>query len=323
MYPVYGTKDGPVFEVNKEFVGADEVIMISDLGKQTKDEGINFMLVARGARFKELTDQEVEEKRSSNIIINRLEDKEAIPLGASIEAPAFAPSTEINNKNVLDKLNREEINQLGKKRMSLKTGNPIAGNVISKEHLAKIWKQGFEKSKARYDKAKKRLAENGVFIPELTIDRYAPTPASTLELFKLSDIAQWHLDMADFVIPESYDTIAFVPCAASKPWCGVTDEKTLYSKERRKLYPSYNRIREMFDKGAVGKNFKRVYFVTVSEPLGVVPQDRWHNFPAYDNSGLFTNVSQQSGFSTKQWLNLSKEKGGTGTKQLFPFDEKA
>ena len=323
MYPVYGTKDGPVFEVNKEFVGADEVIMISDLGKQTKDEGINFMLVARGARFKELTDQEVEEKRSSNIIINRLEDKEAIPLGASIEAPAFAPSTEINNKNVLDKLNREEINQLGKKRMSLKTGNPIAGNVISKENLAKIWKQGFEKSKARYDKAKKRLAENGVFIPELTIDRYAPTPASTLELFKLSDIAQWHLDMADFVIPESYDTIAFVPCAASKPWCGVTDEKTLYSKERRKLYPSYNRIREMFDKGAVGKNFKRVYFVTVSEPLGVVPQDRWHNFPAYDNSGLFTNVSQQSGFSTKQWLNLSKEKGGTGTKQLFPFDEKA
>tara|TARA_Y100001973_G_scaffold106829_1_gene188649 strand:+ start:15129 stop:27923 length:12795 start_codon:yes stop_codon:yes gene_type:complete len=223
---------------------------------------------------------------------------------------------------VLSKLNKAEQDQLGGQRMT-STGKPMTGTVVSKQNIAKIWQQGFEKSKKRYDKAKKRLEEDGIYLPELTIDRYAPTPASTLELFKLPDIAQWHSDMANFVIPEGYDTIAFVPCAATKPWCGATDAKTLQSKAHRMLYPSYNRIREMFDDGAVGKNFKRVYFVTISEPLGVVPQDRWHNFPTYDNSGLFTDASQQSGFSTQYWLDLPKDKGGTGSKQLLPFDEKA
>jgi hypothetical protein len=88
MYPVYGTKDGPVFEVNKEFVGADEVVMISDLGKQTKDEGINFMLVARGARFRNLTDQQVKRKRSSNQITKFIKGR-ATPLEAPPKAPAL------------------------------------------------------------------------------------------------------------------------------------------------------------------------------------------------------------------------------------------
>ena len=321
MYPVTGEKGSANFEINKELLGADEVIMVSDLGKQTKAEGINFMLLAKGARFKDLTDQEVEENRSSNIVIDRLKNKEAIPLEASTEAPVL--ETRIGADEILAKLNRAEINQLGKKRMT-PAGKPMTGTVISKENLAEIWQQGFEKRKKKYNEARKRIAEKtGFWLPELTIDRYAPTPASTLELFKLADIAQWHLDMANFVIPEGYDTIAFVPCAATKPWCGALDENTLHSKAHRMLYPSYNRVREMFDKGAVGKNFKRVYFVTISEPLGVVPQDRWHNFPPYDNSGLFTSPPQQSGFPTKYWLNLPKEKGGTGAKQLFPFDEKA
>ena len=88
MYPVYGTKEGPVFEVNKEFVGADEVIMISDLGKQTTDQGINFMLVARGARFKNLTDQQVKRKRSSNQITKFIKGR-ATPLEAPPKAPAL------------------------------------------------------------------------------------------------------------------------------------------------------------------------------------------------------------------------------------------
>ena len=84
MYPVYGTKDGPVFEVNKEFVGADEVIMISDLGKKNTDAGINFMLVARGARFNNLTDKQVEKRRSSNQIKKLIKGR-ATPL----QAPAL------------------------------------------------------------------------------------------------------------------------------------------------------------------------------------------------------------------------------------------
>jgi hypothetical protein len=74
--------------VNKEFVGADEVIMISDLGKQTTDQGINFMLVARGARFNNLTDKQVEKRRSSNQITKFIKGR-ATPLEAPPKAPAL------------------------------------------------------------------------------------------------------------------------------------------------------------------------------------------------------------------------------------------
>ena len=50
------------------------------------------------------------------------------------------------------------------------------------------------------------------------------------------------------------------------------------------------------------ENPKKVFFVTISEPLGVVPQNHWEDFPQYDNPGLFKDVVQRSGgLFTRDW----------------------
>lgn len=62
-----------------------------------------------------------------------------------------------------------------------------------------------------------------------------------------------------------------------------------------------------------------IYFVTTSEPLGVVPQEFWDDFPQYDNPGLFKDpVMRAGGIFTSQY-----EKTPLGTKQIIPFDDKA
>lgn len=76
-----------------------------------------------------------------------------------------------------------------------------------------------------------------------------------------------------------------VPCAKTKPWVGP-------AVRRSKLYSAYNEIRE---------EHPEICFATISEPLGIVPMQRWADFPQYDNPGLFRDDAQQSGMTKKEW----------------------
>jgi len=76
------------------------------------------------------------------------------------------------------------------------------------------------------------------------------------------------------------------------------------------LYKSYNKI--------IKENSDDIYFVTISEPLGIVPQNNWEDFPQYDNPGLFKDVVQRSGgLFTKDW------KEHFGERLKMPWDQKS
>lgn len=140
--------------------------------------------------------------------------------------------------------------------------------------------------------------------PQLKASMTAYTPGETLELMRRYPIKRWHTDMRKFKLPKDVDTVVFVPCAATKPWDGAT----------KGIYESYNRLRREMDEGKV----PHAYFVTVSEPLGVVPEERWGDFPTYDDPGLFRNDSARAGrTTTKEWLEEF------GKNFVLPFDEKA
>lgn len=110
------------------------------------------------------------------------------------------------------------------------------------------------------------------------------TPSETLKLMEQPEIKDWLDNVENLKIPESAQTVIFVPCAKTKPWKNAT----------RGIYKSYNKIIE--------ENDDSIFFVTISEPLGVVPQSHWENFPQYDNSGLFKDVVQRSGgLFTRDW----------------------
>lgn len=111
----------------------------------------------------------------------------------------------------------------------------------------------------------------------------AYTPGETLGLLQQPLIAQWHGQMQQETIDA--DNIVFVPCAKTKPWVGP-------GISRSRLYSAYNALRPQMPNTA---------FVTVSEPLGVVPMQYWADFPQYDNPGLFRDDSQRSGMTTKEW----------------------
>jgi predicted RNA-binding protein len=138
---------------------------------------------------------------------------------------------------------------------------------------------------------------NPTLDPELT----AYTPGETLKLFEHPKIKKWHNSIANFKVPDNYGTIIFVPCAKTKPWACAT----------RGIYKSYNEIVNMVKSGEIDP----VYFVTISEPLGIVPQDKWSDFPQYDNPGLFKDDAQRSGLFTRDW-----EKYGFNRKLIVPFD---
>jgi hypothetical protein len=135
--------------------------------------------------------------------------------------------------------------------------------------------------------------------PELS----AYTPGETLKLLKHPDVRKWHRDMATFKVPADTDLIVFVPCAATKPWQDAP----------RGIYTSYNRLQKDSGKGKM----PNIYFVTISEPLGVVPQKHWNDFPQYENPGLFKCNAQRSGMFNSEW----KEK--VGEHLITPFDEEA
>lgn len=114
----------------------------------------------------------------------------------------------------------------------------------------------------------------------------AYTPGETVDLFLESEVATWHKTVAQFQIPEEYKLVCFVPCAATKPW----DEAT------RGIYKSYNQLRVERDNGDLPK----FYFATLSEPLGVVPERHWSDFPQYENPGLFKNSFLRFGMTNKE-----------------------
>lgn len=178
------------------------------------------------------------------------------------------------DSNSFNNLTPLEINQLGTE------------NFVSKE----IWPS------LRKFLVKRSIASNPLTDPELT----AYTPGETLKLLENPIIKDYHLKVMNYKVPESYDTIIFVPCAKTKPWEGAC----------KGIYKSYNKIK---------KENKNVYFVTISEPLGIVPQDLWGSFPQYDNPGLFKDPVQRSGLMTKDWKRLF----GTSSRLQTPFDYSA
>lgn len=147
--------------------------------------------------------------------------------------------------------------------------------------------------------------------PKLDRDLTAYTPGETVNLLNHPKIKGWMMKMDSYKIPENYKLIILVPCAKTKPW-GLTRPK------KSDLYNAYHKILEMFkDKQLQIKG--DVYFVTISEPLGVVPQEFWDSFPQYDNPGLFKDpVMRSGGIFTSQYKETP-----LGEKQIIPFDENA
>ncbi len=136
--------------------------------------------------------------------------------------------------------------------------------------------------------------------PLLTADMTAYTPSETLQLCQKPIIKNWLDTIANFKIPTDAKYVVFVPCAKTKPW----------KDAKRGIYKSYNKI--------IKENKHSVYFVTISEPLAIVPQDLWADFPQYDNPGLFRDVVQRSGgLFTKDW------KEHFGNRYKMPWDEVA
>lgn len=90
-------------------------------------------------------------------------------------------------------------------------------------------------------------------------------------------ITNWFDSIRGFPLPDDVTCVIFVPCAKTKPWLNAS----------RGIYKSYNEVSKEYDSS--------VYFVTVSEPLALVPQEFWGDFPMYDNPGLFKDVTQRSG----------------------------
>lgn len=144
----------------------------------------------------------------------------------------------------------------------------------------------------------KSLKRNPHLSPEMT----AYTPGETCELMKNPVIQDWHKQMMNFHIPKDADLVVFVPCAATKPWNDAT----------KGIYKSYNMLRQDVKDGKLPKTC----FVTISEPLGIVPEQMWDSFPEYDNPGLFRNDSARAGRTmTREWLEHF------GKNFITPFDE--
>jgi hypothetical protein len=137
--------------------------------------------------------------------------------------------------------------------------------------------------------------------PALDPDLTAYTPGETLGLLAQPEVSAWHKRYAK-KLPADFSRVVFVPCAKTKPWTGP-------GVSRSRLYSAYNVLRD---------EFPQTCFVTISEPLGVVPQQRWSDFPQYDNPGLFTDDSQRSSMTTSEWATSP-----FGCCYAVPFDEVA
>jgi predicted RNA-binding protein len=196
---------------------------------------------------------------------------------------------------ILNEVSDFEKDQMGTIKKS-KNGKELTYNYVSQEEWPAL----------REYLVKKSLKNNPSLDPELT----AYTPGETLKLLDHPKIKAWFKKMINFRIPDKYGLVILVACAASKPWGqGCKGE----------FYPSYNQIRKE-EELKTGEESKPSYFVTISEPLGVVPQDFWNDFPQYDNPGLFKDTAQQSGMETKDWAESPLQ---SKIKREMPFDDNA
>jgi hypothetical protein len=199
----------------------------------------------------------------------------------------------INFKQFFIEVSEYELSQMGKQKGKY--------NYVSADDYEKLRPYLVQKSQQRASKNKIALD------PTMT----AYTPGETLDLISHPEVQKWFHKMRNFRIPDEYEKVILVPCAATKPW-GL-------SCKRGDFYPSYNEIRKEVQE----KKIKPVYFVTISEPLGVVPEAFWGDepknvFPQYDNPGLFQDTPLQSGMTTQAW-----SKSPLGSKREMPFDKNA
>ncbi len=134
---------------------------------------------------------------------------------------------------------------------------------------------------------KRSIAGNKQLNPDFT----AYTPGETLHLLNNSVISNWLSLIKNYKVPDNFNKIIFVPCAKTKPWENAT----------RGIYKDYNKLKN---------DNKNIFFVTISEPLAIVPQTFWSNFPQYDNPGLFKDSVLRSGglFKSdfKKYFGLNK-----------------
>lgn len=181
-------------------------------------------------------------------------------------------------------LTQEEVKNSFKNLSKIEISQLGTSNFVSKEQWPYIRKYMLLRS----------LKSNPKTDPNLT----AYTPGETWNLFKNPIIKKWHTDIVNHIVPEQYDTVIFVPCAKTKPW----------ENANRGIYKSYNRLRN---------EYGNLYFVTISEPLGIVPSDMWNQFPQYDNPGLFSDPVQRSDLQTKDWKRLYN----VDSRLQTPFDQ--
>jgi hypothetical protein len=186
---------------------------------------------------------------------------------------------ESEKQNILSKLSDIERSQLGTPK-----GGKSGKNYMSVDDWVVI----------RDYHLRKAIERNPETNPELC----AYTPGETLKLLNHPIIKNWFSMVQKFKIPEGKEKVIFVSCAASKRWGDNTESQD---------YKCYNILR---------KGNEKVYWVTISEPLGIVPEDHWDDFPLYDNPGLFTSLGQ---VPTKFWLNQM----GKQTGLAYPFDPNA
>lgn len=170
---------------------------------------------------------------------------------------------------------------------------------LSKEEMSQLGKESYP-NKEVWCQLRDFLVERSVASnPSLPKDMTAYTPSETLKLMEKDPIKNWLDNIENLTIPEEAEIVAFVPCAKTKPW----------KDAKRGIYKSYNKIMK--------ENPEKVFFVTISEPLGVVPQNHWEDFPQYDNPGLFKDVVQRSGgLFTKDW------KEHFGERYKMPWSQK-
>ena len=157
----------------------------------------------------------------------------------------------------------------------------------------------------RAELVKKSAKRNpGFFDPMLA----AYTPGETLGLLEEPRIKAWLDAVPDIQVPEDCVGVMFVPCAASKPWRNHANAR------KSKLYSAYNQLIDEMEAGTRPKWF----FITVSEPCALVPQDKWNDFPPYDNPGLFKDDFLRTGLVKSDW-----SKTFLGSKHRLPFDQAA
>lgn len=204
--------------------------------------------------------------------------------GASTEQPATATRRAAARKVELSAPERSQLGSLRLRRDGTPSAHPYPP--------ADLWP-----SLRRYLVDRSRH-----FNPRLDAQLTAYTPGETLALLDHPTISAWHRGPAVERLPDRYRRIVLVPCAKTKPWTGD-------AVKRSKLYSAYNQL---------AAEFPDHCFVTISEPLGIVPMSYWADFPQYDNPGLFRDDAQQSGMTKRQW-----EASPFGRWYGLPFDELA